>query len=81
MLCKHNKLICVCSRIGMSQYGIITGALGFEAQLSPCNPNQRMEPITRAHGTRKTSVQPISSPHVFQLMDNRPRDLSFGPGL
>jgi hypothetical protein len=63
----------------VEHHRIVAGPLGFERQLAPCGPGERVEPVAGANAAREEQHQPVAAPDVLQFVDDRALGVGVGP--
>ena len=53
---------------GARENGVVAGAFGFQRELAPGDPDERMEPIRGADDAGETMREPIGAADVFEFV-------------
>ena len=53
---------------GARENGVVAGAFGFQRELAPGDPHERMEPIRGADDAGETMREPIGTADVFEFV-------------
>jgi hypothetical protein len=74
-------LIRIGGRLSAPQHSVIASTFGFERELPPCHPDERMKPVTGAYHSRNALAHPVAAPDVFQFVDDCSTEVILFPGL
>src|SRR5581483_8303009 len=68
-LCGIDQLIRIGNRVAVLKYRVVTCSFCLKNKTSPCDPNQRIEPISGTDDARERLNGPITTFYMFQFMD------------
>ena len=66
--------------VRVTKHRVVAGSFGFENEPPSSDPDQRMEPVTRAHDSCEALARPVASADMFQFVDECPVEVVAVPG-